>query len=70
MNEPAPSGRDATIDSPCQGVCVIDARTAACYGCFRTIAEITAWSTATLAEKRAIVTVMNERRRKAIPPKD
>ena len=70
MNEAAPSGREATIESPCLGVCVIDARIAVCYGCFRTIAEITAWSTATVTEKQAILTVMNERRRKAIPPKD
>jgi predicted Fe-S protein YdhL (DUF1289 family) len=69
MNEPAFSSSAATIDSPCLGVCVIDARIAACYGCFRTIAEISAWPAATQTEKRAIATAMEERRRKAISPK-
>ena len=70
MTEPASFSSAATIDSPCLGVCIIDARIAARYGCFRTIAEISAWPTATQTEKRAIVTAMEERRRAAIPPKD
>ena len=28
------------LDSPCLGVCVIDARTDTCFGCFRTPKEI------------------------------
>jgi predicted Fe-S protein YdhL (DUF1289 family) len=50
------------------GVCVIDARVAACHGCFRSIAEIAAWPEASDAEKRAILAAMAERRRKATPP--
>ena len=68
MTEPSPP-RAATIASPCLGVCVIDARIAACYGCFRTVAEIAAWPSATQTEQRAILAAMAERRRKAIPPK-
>ena len=67
MTEPA-QPRAATIDSPCLGVCVIDARIAACHGCFRSIAEIAAWPEASDAEKGAILAAMAERRRKAAPP--
>jgi len=68
MNQSSPR-RAAGIDSPCLGVCVIDARIAACYGCFRTPAEITAWPAATNDEKRAMLAAMDERKRKAMPPK-
>jgi len=61
------SAQPAKIDSPCLGVCVIDARIAACHGCFRTIAEIVAWPSATQTEQRAILAAIAERRRKAIP---
>jgi len=40
--------------SPCNGVCRIDAATALCAGCLRTIDEITAWSTLPLAGRRAV----------------
>ena len=66
MTEP---NRTAKIDTPCLGVCIIDARIAACYGCFRSIAEIAAWPSATPAEQRAILAAMDMRRRKALPSK-
>jgi len=62
--------RAAKIASPCLGVCVIDARIAACYGCFRTLAEIAAWPSANAAEQRAILEAMAERRLKAMPRKE
>jgi uncharacterized protein len=56
------------IGSPCVGVCVIDARVNACYGCFRTPGEITAWPSASDDDKRAILVRLDERRVKAGMP--
>ena len=42
------------IESPCNGVCAIDAR-GACLGCRRTLDEIAAWPTAGDEAKRAIL---------------
>ncbi len=44
----------APVPSPCVGICCMGAD-GLCFGCFRTRAELTAWSTATESEKRAIV---------------
>lgn len=41
--------------SPCTGVCKIDPVSTQCLGCQRTLAEITAWFTATAAQKHAIL---------------
>jgi len=43
------------VSSPCVGICALDARAERCCGCGRTLGEITAWSTMTAAEKRAVV---------------
>ncbi|MEX8493018.1 YbaK/EbsC family protein [Sphaerotilus sp.] len=48
---PAPVARPA---SPCVNVCRMDARTGWCEGCLRTIAEITAWSRLSAAEREPI----------------
>jgi predicted Fe-S protein YdhL (DUF1289 family) len=32
------------VSSPCVSVCVMDAQSGLCRGCWRTIAEIAAWS--------------------------
>ena len=51
--------------SPCLGICLMDPRTRTCRGCLRTIEEIAGWYDATLAEKRAILARLAERRRAA-----
>jgi predicted Fe-S protein YdhL (DUF1289 family) len=33
----------AEIKSPCIGVCVMDAESGLCHGCYRTIEEIKTW---------------------------
>jgi hypothetical protein len=48
--------------SPCLGICLMDPNTRTCRGCQRTIEEIAGWYTATPAEKRAILTRLDERR--------
>ena len=43
-----------TVPSPCTNVCRIDARTGWCEGCARTLAEISAWSAMSDAEKTVV----------------
>lgn len=44
----------SVVESPCNKVCAIDAD-GICLGCRRSLAEIAAWSTASDAERRAIL---------------
>jgi len=50
-------------NSPCINICVIDADTGYCVGCFRTIEEISNW-TGLPGEDRAKIIYRLERRRK------
>ena len=50
------------LPSPCTGVCTMDAQTALCRGCLRTIDEIIDWAAATEARKRMIWTEIQKRR--------
>jgi len=45
---------DLPVPSPCVGICCIGAD-GLCFGCFRTRAELSAWGTASEAEKREIL---------------
>lgn len=49
------SPRSTAVESPCIGVCQMHPATGYCEGCFRTLAEITEWSRADEARKRAIL---------------
>lgn len=51
----------ADVASPCTGVCVIG-DDGWCEGCARTIEEIADWSSATFAERRAILAALPGRR--------
>ena len=51
----------ADVPSPCTGVCVIG-EDGLCEGCTRTLAEIARWSTASAADKRAILAAIPTRR--------
>jgi len=51
-----------TIQSPCTSVCRMNPATGYCEGCFRTIPEITDWSRADDARKRAILAEVASRR--------
>lgn len=46
---------DSPAPSPCINICVMDETTGWCTGCFRTIDEIVAWSTAPNASKWAVL---------------
>jgi len=57
-----PSEPIPPVPSPCISVCRMDDRTGLCVGCARTIDEIAAWSTMSDDEKRAVWTLLEERR--------
>ena len=42
------------VASPCNSVCKVDPASGVCIGCFRSLDEIAAWSTATDGERLAI----------------
>ncbi|MFA6311762.1 MAG: DUF1289 domain-containing protein [Sterolibacterium sp.] len=50
------------IASPCIDVCKMDDGSGLCQGCYRNLAEITAWSSAGNTEKRAILAAVAQRR--------
>ena len=50
------------VASPCNSVCTIDSVTGYCAGCFRTLAEIAAWSDFSPDQKRAVVAALAGRR--------
>ena len=52
----------AAIESPCIGVCMINAEEERCFGCFRTLDEIAAWSTMTPAKREAVMSELEARR--------
>ena len=48
--------------SPCTKVCVMDAAGRYCLGCWRTLAEIGAWSAMSETEQRAVAAQLEARR--------
>jgi predicted Fe-S protein YdhL (DUF1289 family) len=48
------SGKGADVPSPCIGICQMDTQRQWCSGCFRTIDELTGWSTASNDSKRIV----------------
>jgi predicted Fe-S protein YdhL (DUF1289 family) len=52
----------AAVPSPCVSICVIDAPTGLCAGCYRTLDEIAGWIDFSTAERRALLAVLAERR--------
>jgi len=56
---------DAPIESPCNDVCTLDEQTGWCLGCYRTLAEIGAWSSLAEADKRSVIERAAERREAA-----
>ena len=50
------------IESPCVRVCAVDAQSGYCQGCFRTLREISYWTTYTNAQQRALLAELEQRR--------
>ena len=53
---------DAEVASPCVSICVIDAPTGLCAGCYRTLGEIAAWIDLAAEARRAVLERANARR--------
>lgn len=53
------------VASPCVGICAIGAD-GLCIGCFRSVAELSAWTSASPAEQRAILARCRERQARAL----
>jgi len=53
------------VASPCNNVCKMDERSGWCLGCWRTLAEIGAWSALDEAGKRAVIAQLAGRREAA-----
>jgi uncharacterized protein len=57
--------------SPCTAVCLLDSDSGLCRGCFRSLAEIAAWSSLGDADKQRILGELPARRSRAgLPPVD
>lgn len=50
------------IASPCIDVCKMDEASGLCQGCYRSLAEIAAWSSASDPEKSLILAAVSQRR--------
>jgi predicted Fe-S protein YdhL (DUF1289 family) len=53
---------DAAVASPCTSVCVIDAPTGLCAGCYRTLDEIARWLDLVAPARKALLAELSERR--------
>jgi predicted Fe-S protein YdhL (DUF1289 family) len=62
MKDFDPASDADNVPSPCIDVCRMDAATALCEGCARTIDEIAAWGGSTNEERRAIWALIRQRR--------
>ncbi|MFC0199505.1 DUF1289 domain-containing protein [Paracoccus rhizosphaerae] len=52
-----------TIDSPCVGICTLDADRQICTGCLRSIDEITSWGRLTPEARQRVIRDLPARRR-------
>lgn len=50
------------VASPCVGICVLDAETDICKGCWRSLDEVAAWASADDARRREIVAAARQRK--------
>jgi hypothetical protein len=64
LRQPSPD----SIASPCVGICCVG-DDGVCIGCFRSVAELTAWPTASDADKLAILRNCRERQRRSAEPR-
>ncbi|MGO4409378.1 MULTISPECIES: DUF1289 domain-containing protein [unclassified Brevundimonas] len=55
------------IATPCVMVCTVDGASGLCLGCLRTLEEIATWSRLNDAERAAIISELDERRRRIDP---
>ena len=51
------------VDSPCISKCQIDENTSYCLGCFRTMEEISCWTSYDNKEKMKIIKLISKRKK-------
>lgn len=56
------AGRVPGVSSPCRRVCVMDPDSGLCRGCWRSLAEIAAWSTLDDTQRRQVLVQVDRRR--------
>ena len=49
------------IESPCIGVCTMNAQTGYCLGCYRTLQEIQGWWDMSESEKNQLIKILDAR---------
>lgn len=57
------------IATPCVKVCVVDGESGLCLGCYRTLAEVAAWSRLSEVEREAIMADLSRRPSRVSPAK-
>lgn len=57
------------IATPCVQVCIVDGESGLCLGCYRTLAEVAAWTRFSDAERDEIMTGLAARRSRIRPEK-
>ena len=57
------------IATPCVKVCVVDGESGLCLGCFRTLAEVAAWSRLGETERETIMADLPRRPSRVSPAK-
>lgn len=53
-------------ESPCIGLCQMDAQRRYCMGCHRTLNEIAGWSTMDMTARRRVLAALDDRAAEAI----
>ncbi len=53
------------VQSPCIGICRINARSGLCEGCFRTVEEISSWTRMRDEERGQVIWLVEQRQAEA-----
>jgi predicted Fe-S protein YdhL (DUF1289 family) len=59
-----------SLSTPCIHICILNPETGLCEGCGRTLAEISAWSAMSEAERLRIIAQLPHRLRKPAAPQN
>lgn len=59
----------SSIATPCVKICIVDGESGLCLGCYRTLAEVAAWSAYSDAEREGVMAELPARRTRIRPEK-
>jgi predicted Fe-S protein YdhL (DUF1289 family) len=65
----APASPPKAIPTPCVKVCIVDAESSLCLGCYRTLMEIAGWARIAEDERERLMVELPERRSRIRPEK-